>query len=93
MKHREAQARYRAKRALESGFANTIGPDIVDLRQQKHREAQARYQQKNWDHICRMRWVKTKEGSAFRLNMLAPVINEDSGCENVNLTVEPDQGL
>lgn len=87
-KHREAQACYQAKRALESHSVDTMAPHAVELQKQKHREAQARYRQKNRDQIHLMRWAKTKEGLAFRLNMLAPVNDKDSACENINITLE-----
>lgn len=76
-RHREAQARYRKKLAVASLATEHNQPDHTEQQKQKHREAQARYRKKNRDYIRLMRWVETKEGLEFKLDMLQSVDDED----------------
>lgn len=77
-RHKDAQARYQAKRALDPAPADPVEPGVAELRREKHRQAQARYRQKNKDQTQLMRWAKTKKGAEFSLSMLASVSHGES---------------
>lgn len=98
--HRDAQARYRKKnreyiRDAQARYREKNREYIQDAQAQyreKNREytrdAQARHREKNREFIRLMRWVGTKKGSEFRLNMLQPVDDEDLDLQSYSECVQ-----
>lgn len=49
---------------------SNIAPEITEMRKQKHREAQARYRAKNANNIRLQRFLCTKKGRQYKLDLL-----------------------
>lgn len=77
-------------RRLTAHSDTKLTPEIVETRKRKHREAQARYREKNANSIRLKRFLQTKKGQKFQLDMLGgSAFNEEN--QSVSGTSQVDE--